>query len=260
MAKSIKDLREEKGFRSAKEFSSALGIAASSMSRYDRQPDIIPIKHAWAMADLLECSIDEVVGREHVTSGVSGLQEIYDGLLPENRGLVDEFIEFVQAKDAKARQQMRAEEDGRYDGLCQFYERMFDQSLYASAEFGELVTFDSPIERREAFEGFLREKAAEKRKPGIDLHCEGLEEELRGGWLDADGVEQHYTEQQIQTMLIEERVVMDKEFGEKDEEVIGKVMEAYDRQHGRELRNWAVHSGKASPEQVVRYASIRMPD
>ena len=33
MAKSIKDLREEKGYRSAREFAEALGIAASSMSR-----------------------------------------------------------------------------------------------------------------------------------------------------------------------------------------------------------------------------------
>ena len=78
MAKSIKDLREEKGYRSAREFAEALGIAASSMSRYDRDPETIPMKHAIAMADLLECSVDEIVGRTPVTSGRNELQEVYD--------------------------------------------------------------------------------------------------------------------------------------------------------------------------------------
>ena len=97
MAKSIKDLREEKGYRSAREFAEALGIAASSMSRYDRDPETIPMKHAIAMADLLECSVDEIVGRTPVTSGRNELQEFYDGLLPETRALMDEFIEFARA-------------------------------------------------------------------------------------------------------------------------------------------------------------------
>ena len=102
MAKSIKDLRQEKGYRSAREFADALGIATSSMSRYDRDPETIPLKHAWAMADLLGCSIDEVVGREHVTAGASELQELYDGLHRWNRELFDEFREFIEAREQRA--------------------------------------------------------------------------------------------------------------------------------------------------------------
>ena len=125
MAKSIKDLREEKGYRSAREFAEALGIAASSMSRYDRDPETIPMKHAIAMADLLECSVDEIVGRTPVTSGRNELQEFYDGLLPETRALMDEFIEFARAKDEKARRQRQDEQDRKYDDLCRYYQRMF---------------------------------------------------------------------------------------------------------------------------------------
>lgn len=44
--------------------------------------DTIPVKVAWAMADKLDCSIDEIVGRTPVTSGKSELQEFYDGLHP----------------------------------------------------------------------------------------------------------------------------------------------------------------------------------
>lgn len=231
MAKSIKDLRQEKGYRSAREFADALGIAPSSMSRYDRDPETIPIKHAIAMADLLECSVDEIVGRTPITSGHNELQEFYDGLLPETRALMDEFIEFARAKDEKARRQHKADDDRKYDDLCRYYQRMFYETAYEGARFGELVAFSTPKEERAAFEGFLSEQAAAKRKPGIDLHCEGLEEEMRGGYIDADGTEKHWSEEEIQSMLADERSQMDEEYGKKDEEVIAKVMQAYDRLH-----------------------------
>lgn len=231
MAKSIKDLREEKGYRSAREFAEALGIAASSMSRYDRDPETIPMKHAIAMADLLECSVDEIVGRTPVTSGRNELQEFYDGLLPETRALMDEFIEFARAKDEKARRQRQDEQDRKYDDLCRYYQRMFYETAYEGTRFGELVAFSTPKEERSAFESFLSEQAAAKRKPGIDQHCEGLEEELRDGYLDADGTERHWSEDEIQSMLADERSRMDEEYGKKDEEVIARVMQAFDRQH-----------------------------
>ena len=261
MAKTIQELRREKGFRSAREFADALGISPSSMSRYDKDPEIIPVKVAWAMADALDCSIDEIVGRNHITAGASELQDFYDALLPETRVLVDEFIEFAGVKDKAARRQAKAEEDAKYDRLCQFHERAFDRSLYDRAGFGEVVEFASPVAERAAFERFLREQAAEKRRPGIEDHCAGLEEELRGGYGSADSDEvQHFTEEQIQEWLEEEFRQTDEEFGKKDEEVIAKVMEAYDRLHRSSLRNWAVHSGEATPEQLVKYATVRVPE
>ena len=260
MAKTIQELRKEKGFRSAREFAEALGISPSSMSRYDKDPETIPVKAAWAMADALGCSIDEIVGRARVTSGASELQDFYDGLLPETRALFDEFVEFAGVKDKAARDRAEAEENAKYEHLCQFHERAFQRSLYEKAGLGELVEFSSPAAERTAFEQFLLAKAAEKRKPGIDLHIEGLEEEMRGGYLDADGAERHWTDGEIQSVLADERAQMDEEFGKRDEEVIAKVMEAYDRLHGRSLRNWAVHSGEATPEQLVRYATVRLPE
>ena len=252
MAKTIKDLRQEKGYRSAREFADALGIATSSMSRYDKDPEAIPLKHAWAMADLLDCSIDEVVGRERVTSGASELQDFYDGLLPETRALVDEFIEFAAMKDRAARQRVQAVEDGKYDRLCQFHERAFHQALYDKAGFGEVVEFDTPADERMAFMLFLRDPAAAKRKPGIDLHIEGLEEEMRDGYIDADGTERHWTEEELQSMLADERAQMDEEYGRKDEEVIAKVMEAYDRLHGSQLLG-------DGHRVTVEYAATRLP-
>ena len=161
MAKSIKDLREEKGYRSAREFAEALGIAASSMSRYDRDPETIPMKHAIAMADLLECSVDEIVGRTPVTSGRNELQEFYDGLLPETRALMDEFIEFARAKDEKARQQRQDEQDRKYDDLCRYYQRMFYETLESVLPDLKVVITDGSTQTMLPLESFTAEAPAD---------------------------------------------------------------------------------------------------
>ena len=214
MAKSIKDLRQERGFRSAREFADALGIAPSSMSRYDRDPESIPLKHAWAMADLLDCSIDEVVGREHVTSGACELQEIHDSLLPETRALMDELVEFVRRRDEEMRRQGRAREDEKYERVCRYYERLFEEEVSADMPFGELAEFESSGQRREAFRLFLREKANERRAPRAASRLERRE-----------GQEGPETAAERETMQMKAR--------KEDEGVIGRVMEAYDRLHER---------------------------
>ncbi|MBR1830317.1 MAG: helix-turn-helix transcriptional regulator [Atopobiaceae bacterium] len=82
MAKNIQDLRREAGYRSAKDFAAAIGIPASTYNRYEAQPDAIPLRQAWAIADFLGCSIDMVVGREPVSAeDMRGdAQKFYDGL------------------------------------------------------------------------------------------------------------------------------------------------------------------------------------
>ena len=82
MAKSIKDLRQEKGFRSAREFADALGIATSSMSRYDKDPETIPMKHAWAMADALETAAN-AYSASGEASGEVDLEQAYKEYLHE---------------------------------------------------------------------------------------------------------------------------------------------------------------------------------
>lgn len=162
MAKSIQDLRREKGYRNSKEFAEALGVSPSSLSRYDNDSVLIPSRVAWAMADLLECSIDEVLGREHVTSGRSDLQEDYDTLSPESQAFVREFMEFVKARDRRLRDDARVEQELRLGRVCQLYERLFYQSLYEDAELGDPVALTSGLHEREAFREFVAQKLAEK--------------------------------------------------------------------------------------------------
>ena len=255
MAKSIKDLRQEKGFRSAREFADALGIATSSMSRYDKDPETIPLKHAWAMADLLGCSIDEVVGREPVTAGRNELQEFYDGLLPETRELMDELIEFARMKDEATRRKAKAEEDRRYDELCRFYERLWCVSLRDTAEFGKVRGFSSHAEERGSFEHFLVAEAAKKAEEGMQLHLAGVEDELRGGYIDEDGEPKRFSEEQIQDWLADERRQMEDEQAKRDREVIDKILEAYDRLFGTPAPDFDL----IGPKTTIEYASVRLP-
>ena len=194
MAKSIQDLRRERGFRSSKEFADALGVSPSSMSRYDRDTTLIPVRVAWAMADLLGCSIDEVLGREYVTSGKSELQEEFDSLSPETQTLVLEFMAFAKAKDKTVRKKAQMQRDHKFDRLCQLYERMFYQSVFDQAEFDDPEIFLSPDRERKAFREFIVRKAKET-------------------WKKRVAQEQ-------------------KEREEKDGEVINAIMHAYDRRHG----------------------------
>jgi len=163
MAKTIQELRREKGFRSAREFADALGISPSSMSRYDNQPDTIPVKVAWQMANILDCSIDEVVGRMPVTSGKSELQEFYDGLHRWNRGLFDEFREFIEARERRAASLERSAVERKYERLAQYYERMFNNAVFDYMKPEDLTAFDNPWMIRDGIAALVEEKLEESR-------------------------------------------------------------------------------------------------
>ena len=59
----LQKLRKRAGYDTAKAFAKELDIPTSTYARYEQSPDGIPLKAAWRIADLLDTSIDEVVGR-----------------------------------------------------------------------------------------------------------------------------------------------------------------------------------------------------
>ena len=243
MTRSIQDLRRERGYRNAREFADALGISASSMSRYEKQPSSIPMHSAWVMADALGCSIDEVVGHESVTSAAGGLQGFYDALLPESRALMDEFIDFVRMHDERERQRRRSVEMGRYLGLARFYERMFYQAAYDEAGSLAEAGFADAAEERAAFEAFVAAKAAEKRAAAVETHLAGFEAEALAGSVDGGGVSHLPSEEELAAAVAAERTSFGDALARQDEEVMAKVMEAYDRLHGGGGPGWAESPG-----------------
>ncbi len=97
--RSLQRLRRRAGFRSAKDFAAKVGIPASTYSRYERAVEGpgcgIPIASAWAMADELGCSIDQVVGR----TGIDEPERI--ALDEAEKGSLDERVAAMGALDRK---------------------------------------------------------------------------------------------------------------------------------------------------------------
>lgn len=157
MASNLLELRKEAGYRNASDFAEAQGIPVSTYARYESNPDKIPMERAWQLADALHTAIDAVVGREAPAPGTARgeVQLEYDGLTPEARSLMDEFREFVIAKDTKIRERKRYEEERFYEALCYQYEHQMLAEMCDNAAFGKLIAFDSAGAARSAFESFL---------------------------------------------------------------------------------------------------------
>lgn len=64
MASNLLELRKAAGYKNANDFAEAHGIPASTYARYESNPDKIPMDRAWQLADALGTTIDAVVGRE----------------------------------------------------------------------------------------------------------------------------------------------------------------------------------------------------
>jgi transcriptional regulator with XRE-family HTH domain len=69
MASNLLELRKAAGYRNANDFAEAHGIPASTYARYESNPDKIPMDRAWQLADALGTTIDAVVGRKAPGAG-----------------------------------------------------------------------------------------------------------------------------------------------------------------------------------------------
>lgn len=238
MAKSIKDLRQEKGYRSAREFADALGIAASSMSRYDRDPESIPMKHAWAMADLLECSIDEIVGRKPVTSGANELQDFYDGLSREGRALFDEFREFVAMREERAKKRAQDAEDQKYERLAMLYERMFTQAVLNRMDPDDFAVFEQPWMMRDGIAALVEDKVEESRYKSAQRFAARRFEEMKRTGEYNNPIEDVTAEigdpdydMALEYYLVHVALDHDEACEGSVKEVTERIMAAYDRMH-----------------------------
>lgn len=243
MAKNIQDLRREAGYRSAKDFAAAVGIAGSTYTRYESQPDAIPLKQAWAIADFLGCSIDMVVGREPVdVEDMRGdVQRFYDNLSADNRDLMDDYMDYIKHREKKAAKRKAKKAKRGYQSLLHYYKTLFDSRHENEAPFGIVICYRSPEEHRAAFKDFLTEVAEAKLKADIIQETQGMADELR----DSDTVDEEpfrpLTEEEIQQHVDTARASLYIEYSSQSKEVIDGIMEAYDEQSGRERREWLTY-------------------
>lgn len=174
MASALLELRKQAGFRNAKDFAAAEGIAEATYARYESSPEKIPLKSAWQLADRFGVSIDVIVGREHVdVSAMRGeVQDAYDALSEQSQASVSDYLAFLAQRDARDAREREAEARRRYDALCYRLEQVFLARLEESDP--DLFAFGAGEKLREAFESYLNERADERQEPEVRASVEQI--------------------------------------------------------------------------------------
>lgn len=264
MPSALQKMRKEAGYRKAQDFADVLGMAASSYARYERDPEKIPLKHAWAIADELGCSIDVVVGREEADPR-GEVQQFYDGLSEDGKELFDAFVEFVSFREATAVRKTKRAENHKYDDYARYYEKLFIQSSDEDPELGDIVIFGTDEQKREAFLAYITERAAANREIEIEKAVANREIELQFDHdviaYDAEGKTfekkpaSPEVAERIRTELLEYADGVAKAYAKKDGDTVRAIMSAYDRKHG-----YTSHVGEALAKvignQIAHNATI----
>lgn len=99
MTTQLHRLRREAGYRSARELADKLNIPASTYSRYERDPASIPMANAILIADALDASVDEVVGR--VNAEDRSIAERVGALPDIERAMLTEFLDFLETRASR---------------------------------------------------------------------------------------------------------------------------------------------------------------
>lgn len=161
MASALLELRKQAGFKNARDFAAAQGIADATYARYESSPDKIPLRSAWQLADRFGVPIDVIVGRQHVdVANLRGeVQEVYDALSESSQASLRDYLAFLLERDEQERQQRTAAERRRYDAVCYRLEQVFLAGLEKSDP--ELFAFGDAGRIREAFEKFLNARVGE---------------------------------------------------------------------------------------------------
>ena len=63
IGKALQQQRKQAGYKSAKEFANVLGIPCRTYTQYEQGTIALSLERAWQIADILQCSLDELAGR-----------------------------------------------------------------------------------------------------------------------------------------------------------------------------------------------------
>lgn len=107
MLGSLAKFRRARGWKSAEDFARELGIPANTWKRYESNPNNMPIRYAWGAAELLNVTIDEVVGRSDMPTRdhADDVADGYRKLPPHERVMLDEYLDYLQYHAARGTKQ-----------------------------------------------------------------------------------------------------------------------------------------------------------
>ena len=96
--RTLRDIRKMAGYKSAKAFAKTIGIPVTTYTKYEKEIDgpnkPIPLRRAWEIADALDTTIDNVVGRLDVPPR-GRIQQFYESLSNANKARMDQFMDYL---------------------------------------------------------------------------------------------------------------------------------------------------------------------
>jgi transcriptional regulator with XRE-family HTH domain len=104
MSSRLLEIRKAAGYATAREFAEASGLAESTYTRYESNPERIPLKVAWDLADRFHVTIDQVVGRDTEAKGDprGAQQRAFDALSPRSQEEAADFMAYLAERDARS--------------------------------------------------------------------------------------------------------------------------------------------------------------
>ena len=165
MASALLELRKQAGFKNAKDFAAAEGIAEATYARYESSPEKIPLKSAWQLADRFGVPIDVIVGRRAVdVASLRGrVQEAYEALSDRSRASLDDYLAFHAQRDEREAREREADECRHYDAVCYRLEQVFLSGL--EEDDPDLFAFGTGERMRAAFEAYVNGRADNLQEP-----------------------------------------------------------------------------------------------
>lgn len=163
MAKSLQQLRKDAGFKTAREFADTCGFTASKLARYEKDPGNVPVKSAWRMADVLGCSIDDVVGRDsQFTADLRGeVQSRYDALPPTLRTMLSDYLGYLESKADEMHGVWRRELEEGFMQMLKLHLLAYMEGMDRDAK-ADFFTSGSSAGNREGFREYLAGRMAEQ--------------------------------------------------------------------------------------------------
>ena len=164
MTTGLKEIRQEAGYKTAKDLADELGVAGSTITRYEKEPESIPMKAAIRIADMLGCSLDDVVGRENpATADVRGvIQKRFDALMPGRRANLGKYLGYLEEDQVRDLERIREIEERASKVRFRHY-----MTMYLLETSIETCLNPDPVIARAAFERltYLRVSDDENVKP-----------------------------------------------------------------------------------------------
>ena len=122
MKTQLQRIRKEKGFKSARAFADSIGMNVHTYTDYEQGRRMFTLEAAWEFADALECTLDELAGREwprpaFADPGQEALNAYFESMNSAGRGALVESARLMSGspdtrieKDRAAPAGVQAEE------------------------------------------------------------------------------------------------------------------------------------------------------